>query len=52
MLNRNYRKLNINELEKVAGGIRVLNETENNYSPDPSNMAGIPRGGKLQVRVK
>ena len=26
MSNRNYRKLDMNELDKVAGGIRVLGE--------------------------
>ena len=59
MLNRNYRKLDMNELDKVAGGIRVLGENgdfnnpENNDSTDPKekNLGGIPRGGRLGVRV-
>ncbi len=54
MSNRNYRKLNMNELEKVAGGIRVLGESGDFGNADPvdTNKVGIPRGGRVQVRVK
>ncbi len=52
MSNRDYIKLNMDELDKVAGGIRVLAGQTGNTDPiivaDP---AGIPRGGRVQVRV-
>ena len=58
MLNRDCRKLNMDELSQVAGGIRVLSEAGSfditePEAADPMNekRVGIPRGGKLSVRV-
>ncbi len=56
MMNTNYRELNIDELTMVIGGIRVKsenvveNEAEDFIVPT-EQMVGIPRGGKLRVRV-
>ena len=45
MFNTKRAQLNAEELEKVAGGIRVK-------ATDDEQENGIPRGGKLGVRVR
>jgi hypothetical protein len=51
MMNTNNRELNMNELEMVAGGTEVMYEAEIFCGSDPVGQNGIPRGGKLGVRV-
>jgi hypothetical protein len=53
MMNTNYRELNIDELAMVAGGIRVKTNSEASYEEIPTSheFDGIPRGGKVSVRV-
>ena len=52
MMNMNNRELNMNELEMVTGGIRVKTHKEAlDECPNVINENGIPRGGRLQVRV-
>ncbi len=54
MSNRDYIKLNMDELDKVVGGVRVLGNSGQTGNIDPIIIAdpvGIPRGGRVQVRV-
>ena len=59
MSNKDYKELNMDELDMVAGGIRVLcssGQIDNTVISDmigsqEPNIVGIPRGGKVHVRV-
>ena len=53
MMNTTNRELNMNELEMVTGGVEVISEAEIFCGSDPINQNdnGIPRGGKLGIRV-
>ena len=53
MMNTTNRELNMNELAMVTGGVEVISEAEIFCGSDPINQNefGIPRGGKITVRV-
>ncbi len=52
MMNMNNRELNMNELAMVSGGVRVKTHKEAlNECPNVNDINGIPRGGRVQVRV-
>ncbi|MBQ3795490.1 MAG: hypothetical protein II842_04280 [Butyrivibrio sp.] len=53
MMNTNNRELNMNELSMVTGGTEAMYEAEIFCGSDPinPNEFGIPRGGKVTVRV-
>ncbi len=59
MLNRDCRKLNMDELSQVAGGIRVLCEVGSLEIAEPEiidpmneKRVGIPRGGTISEGIR